>query len=178
VTPDNPLAEFEIGSGAQQGSRLVLYANRLACQGGDSMETVPLAQLASVRVAFERDARKLNWAIGLLVVALLLLAASGPLHGWATSLAAGVKEHSGRESLDAVLLTSFSVIGGIARSLPVLATLLAALAAALATLFWMGMTTLSLNFGAVERSYAVRGRNPLLVQFAELVAAQLAARKG
>jgi len=178
VTPDNPLAEFEISSGAQQGSRLLLYANRLAYQGGDSMETVPLAQLASVRVAFARDARKLNWAISLLVVALLLLAVSGPLLGWATALAAGIKEHSGRESLDSVLLTSFSVIGGIARSLPILAALLAAIAAGLGALFWMGLTTLSLNFAAVERSYAVRGRNPLLIQFAELVAAQLAARKG
>lgn len=178
MTPDNPLAEFEISSGAQQGARLVLQANRLVFQGGDSMETVPLAQLASVRVAFERDAGKLNWAISLLVVALLLLAVSGPLHGWAAALAAGVKEHSGRESLDAILLASFSVIGGIARALPVLAAILAAIATALAVLFWMGLTTLSLNFAAVERSYSVRGRNPLLIQFAELVAEQLAARKG
>jgi hypothetical protein len=178
VTPDNPLAEFEISSGAQRGSRLTLYANRLSHQGGDSMETVPLAQLASVRVAFERDAGKLNWAIALLVLALLLLALAGPLHDGITALAAGIKEHSGRESLESLLLATFAVLGGIARKLPMLAALLAAIAAALAALFWMGLTTLTLNFAAVERTYAVRGRNPLLVQFAELVAAQLAARKG
>jgi hypothetical protein len=176
VTPDSPLAEFEFASGAQRGSRLTLYANRLMHHGGDAMETVPLAQLASVRVAFERDPRKLYWAIGLLVVALLLVAVSGPMHGGVTALAAGIKEHSGRESLDSLLLASFSVLGGIARSLPVLAAMLAAIAAALAALFWMGLTTLTLSFAATERFYAVRGRNPLLIQFAELVAAQLAAK--
>jgi hypothetical protein len=178
VSTDSPLAEFEFSSGAQRGSRLTLYANRVAHHGGDAMETVPLAQLASVRVAFERDPGKLNWAIGLLVLALILMAVSGPMHGGVTALAAGIKEHSGRESLDSLLLASFSVLGGIARSLPMLATILAGIAAALAALFWMGVTTLSLSFAATERFYAVRGRNPLLVQFAELVATQLAARKG
>lgn len=33
----------------------------------DASETVPLVHLASVRVAFERDERKLHWPIGLLV---------------------------------------------------------------------------------------------------------------
>ncbi len=142
------------------------------------METVPLAQLASVRVAFERDPGKLNWAIGLLVLALILVAVAGPLQGGVTALAAGIKEHSGRESLDSVLLASFSMLGAFARLLPTLAAILAAIAAALAALFWMGLTTLSLSFAATERFYAVRGRNPLLIQFAELVATQLAAHKG
>jgi len=178
VTQDSPLAEFEFSSGAQAGSRLTLYDNRLAHHGGDAMETVPLAQLASVRVAFEREPGKLNWAIGLLVLALILVAVSGPLLSGVTALAAGIKEHSGRESLDSVLLASFSMIAAFARMLPMLAAVLAAIAAALAALFWMGLTTLTLSFAATERYYAVRGRNPLLIQFAELVAAQLAARKG
>lgn len=141
------------------------------------METVPLAQLASVGVAFERDPRKLNWAIALLVAALLLALASGPLHGVATDLAAGVKEHAGRESLDGVLLAALSALGALARLLVPLAGVLAALAAALIAFFWLGLTTLRLNFAAVEREFPVRGRNPFLIQFAELVAAQLAARK-
>jgi len=142
------------------------------------METVPLAHLAAVGVAFERDPRKLNWAIVLLVVALILVAVSGPLQGGIAALAGGIKEHTGRESLDSVLLATFSVLGGLARMLPVLATLLAALAVALLAFFWLGVTTLSLSFASTERAYAVRGRNPLLVQFAEIVAAQLALRKG
>ena len=178
MTPENPLAEFEISSGARRGSRLTLYAGGLAYQGGDAMETVPLAHLAAVGVVFERDPRKLNWAIVLLVVALILLAVSGPLQAGAAGLAAGIKEHVGRESLDSLLLAVFSMLGGLARLLPVLAALLAAIAVALLVFFWLGLTTLTLSFAALERAYSVRGRNPLLFQFAEVVAAQLAARKG
>lgn len=177
MTPENPLAEFEFGSGALRGSRLTLYANRLVHVGGESMETVPLAQLASVGVAFERDPSKLNWAVGLLAVALVLALASGPLQGMIGALAAGVKEHAGRESLDAVLLATFSVLGGLARLFVPLATVLAAVAVALLLFFWLGLTTLRLNFAAVEREFPVRGRNLFMFQFAEAVAAQLAARK-
>jgi len=178
VTPENPLAEFEISSGAQRGSRLTLYANRLVHQAGDSMETVPLAQLAAVRVAFERDPGKLNWAIVLLVLALMLLAISGPLQSGIAALAAGIKENAGRESLEGVLLASFSVLGGLARLLPAIAAVLAVIGAALLVFFWLGLTTLTLSFAAVERAYAVRGRNLFLVQFADAVAVQLAARRG
>lgn len=174
MTIDTPIAEFEIASGTQRGSCLTLYANRLVHHGGDAMEAVPLAQLAAVRVAFERDARKLNWGIALLVCALILAAVSGPLQSGIGALAAGIKEHAGRESLDAALLASFSALGGLARLLTPLAAAVAAGAAALLIFFWLGRTTLTLSFAAVERDYAVRGRNPFLIQFAELVAAQLA----
>ena len=177
MTPDGPLAEFEIGSGTQRGSRLTLYVNRLVHQGGDSMETVPLAQLAAVRVSFERDAARLNWAIALLILALFFAAISGPLQGWIAGAAAKVGEQARRESLDAVLLGVFTVLGGLARLLPVLATALAAGAAALLVFFWLGATVLTLAFAAAERSYAVRGRNRFLVEFAQTVAEQLALRK-
>lgn len=172
---DAPLAEFEIRSGAQRGSRLTLFANRFVQQGADSMETVPLAQLAAVRVAFERDPRKLNWALALLVLALALAAASGPLQAWSAGAAAQVVEHARRESLDAVLLATFAALGRLAGMLPLLAAALAALAAALAVLFWLGLTTLTLSFGAVERAYAVRGRSRFLVEFADTLGARLAA---
>ena len=175
MSSDTPLAEFEIVSGARRGSCLTLYANRLVHHGGDAMEAVPLVQLAAVRVAFERDPRKLNWAIVLLIIALSFAAASGPLQSGIAELAAGIKEHAGRESLDGVLLASFSALGGLARLLTPLAAVVAAGAAALVVFFWLGRTTLTLSFAAVERAYAVRGRNPFLVQFAEVVAAQLAA---
>lgn len=175
---DSPLAELEIGSGAQRGSRLTLYANRLVHQGGDSMEAVPLAQLAAVRVAFERKPRKLNWAIALLVVALMLAAISGPLQSWIAAAVTQVGDPVRRESLDAVLLWVFKALAGFARILPVLATALAAIAVALLVFFWLGATVLTLAFAATERSYAVRGRNRFLVEFAQTVAEQLAARKG
>ncbi len=173
MNADHVLTEFAIA-----GGRLALHADRLVHHGDDVMETVPLAHLASVRVAFERDPRQLNWAIGLIVVAMMLAAASGPLHGAATSLAAGVKEHVGRESLDAVLLSSFSALAGLARLLTPLAVLLGAVATALLALFGLGRTTLTPAFAATERVWAVRGRNRPLMEFAERVCDQLAARQG
>lgn len=170
---DNPLAEVEIRAGA----RLTLYANRLVHQGVDSMEAVPLAQLASVRIAFGRDERKLNWAVALLVSALLLALVSGPSQSGIAALTAGVKEHAGREALESVLLASFSALAGLARLLSPLAVVLAATAAALLVFFWLGATELTLAFGATERSYRVRGRNHFLAEFAHEVAEQIAARK-
>ncbi len=172
---DSPLAEFEIASGAQRGSRLTLYANRLVHHGGDSMEAVPLAQLAAVRVAFERDPRKLNWAIALLALALILAAVSGPLHAWMSELASKVAASAGRESLEAVLVAAFNALSHLARLLLPIAAVVVAGAVALLAFFWLGRTTLTLSFAAVERDYAVRGRNVFLVQFAEVVAAQQSA---
>ena len=174
---DNPVAEYEFASGAARGSRLTLYAGRLVHRGGDSTEVVPLAHLAAVRVAFERDARKLNWAVILLLVALPLALMSGPLHGWMAEAAAKVGEHSRNESVDAMMLGVFRVLAVMARLLLPLAGLLAAGAVALLVSFWLGLTTLTLSFAAVERGYSVRGRNPLLSEFADLVAERLAARK-
>jgi hypothetical protein len=177
VSLNHSLAEFEIGSGAQRRSRLTLYANRLVHQGGDAMETVPLAQLASVRVAFERDPRKVNWAAALLVTALILALVSGPLQAWMLELAGKVAVSGGRESLETALLAIFTALGHLARLLFPVAMMLAAGAVALLVFFWLGRTTLTLSFAAAERTFPVQGRNLLLVQFAEAVADQLAARK-
>jgi hypothetical protein len=177
VTADDPLAEFEISSGEQRGARLVLHANRLEHLGADAMEMVPLAQLASVRVAFERDPRKLNWAVALLVVALILAVIAAPLQGGIGAAAAKLGDQARRESLDAVLLGAFNALGAIASLLPALAAALAAGAAALLAYFWLGVTVLTLAFAATERSFAVRGRNRALFDFAHAVAGQLAARR-
>jgi hypothetical protein len=177
VTADHPLVEFEFSTGAQRGARLTLYANRLVHQGRDAMETVPLAHLAAVGVAFEREPRKLNWAVSLLLAALLLAAIAGPLQGWFVAAAAKFGEPGRRESLDALLLGAFGVLGGIASLLPALAAALAAAAAALLAFFWLGLTVVTLAYAATERRYAVRGRNRLLLEFAQAVAEQLALRK-
>jgi len=173
VTPDDLLTEFDFGS----GGRLALYTNRVVLHGGDAMESVPLAQLASVRVAFERDSRKLNWAIGLSLAALVLAAMSGPLQAWMQTLSGEVRK-GGAELLAPVLLASFGAIQHLARLFVPIALALFAGAAALLFFFWLGQTTLTLSFAAVERAFPVRGRNPLLVQFAEAVAEQLAAPRG
>lgn len=164
------LTEFIFGSGA----RLALYTNRLVLHGADAMESMPLAHLASVRVAFERDPRKLNWAIGLLVLALILASASGPLQAWMQALSGEVRK-GGAEFLKELLLASLGAIQHLARLFVPVALALFAGAAALLFFFWLGQTTLTLAFAAAERAFPVRGRNPLLVQFAEAVADQLAA---
>jgi hypothetical protein len=170
---DSPLAECESGG----GTRLTLYANRLVQHGGDTMETVPLAQLAAVRVAFERDAGKLIWAVALLVAALVLALISGPLQRWIAGAAARFGEPARPESLDSLLHGVLNVLGGFAKLLPMLAVTLVIGAVALLAFFWLGKTVLSLVFGATERSYAVHGRNRFLTDFAHTVADQLAARK-
>jgi len=165
------LTEFDFGS----GGRLALYTNRLVLHGADAMEAVPLAHLASVRVAFERDPRKLNWAIGLSVLALVLAMLSGPLQSWMQGLGAGVAASGGEDSLKSVLIACFNALAALARLFKPLAFLLFCGVAALGFFFWLGLTTLTLSFAATERAFPVRGRNPLLVQFAESVAEQLAA---
>lgn len=174
---DQPLAGYDVASGAQRGARYTLYANRLVIAGADAMETVPLVHLASVRVAFERDARKLNWAIGLGVAALALAATSAPLQAWMADLSSKVAASAGRESLEAVLLAAFGAVAHLARLMPPVALVLTAIAAALLVLFWLGHTTLTLAFAATERSCSVRGRNRQLVDFAELLGERLAERK-
>lgn len=169
---DSPLADCE----ASGGARLTLYANRLVQHGADSMETVPLAQLAAVRVAFVRDARKCVWAVVLLFVALVLALVAGPLQRWMASAAAKF-EPARPESLDSLLHGVLGMLGGFAKLLPTLAAALTLGAIALLALFWLGRTVLSLVFGATERSYSAYGRNRFLADFAHTVAEQLAARK-
>jgi len=175
VTTDNPLAEFEIGSGAQRGSRLTLYVNRLTYQGGDTMESVPLAQLAAVRVAFERDPRKLNWAIGLLLLTLVLAALSGRCKARSPRWRRESATPDGASRLTHVV-RRIQRARGIRQLLPGIAVALALVATALLVFFWLGATVLSLAFAATERSYAVLGRNRLLIDFAHVVAEQLARR--
>jgi hypothetical protein len=172
------LAEYRVAGGEQRGLRLTLYAGHMELKGRDSSETIPLAQLASVRVAFERDPRKLNWAIALLVVALLFAASSGPLQRWMADLAAKVGTSGGRESLEAVMVAVFTACESLARLLSPIAALLAVGAVALIGFFWFGQTRLALAFAATERSCTVRGRDRGLVEFAEQVGEQLSTAKG
>jgi hypothetical protein len=177
MSADQPIAGYDVASGAQRGARLALYADRLVLAGADAMETVPLAHLASVRIAFERDARKLAWAIALAVAALILGALSAPLAAWMQALQAKVSASGTGESLESVLSASFSAIAHLARLFVPVAWALAAGAAALLVFYWLGRTTLTLAFAATERACAVRGRDRRLMDFAELLADQLARRK-
>jgi len=178
MSQDAPLLEFEIASGEQRGARLALHANRLVQWGGGAMETVVLAQIASVRVAFERDGRKLGWGMALLAVALALVLVAGPLQRALRGAMVRVGDAGRADSLDTFLQGAFNALAALASLLPGVAGALAVAAAALLAYFWLGTTTLTLAFAATERVYAVRGRNHGLMQFGEAIGERLAARGG
>lgn len=170
------VARFDFTRGALRGSHLVLYQGCLVHRGGYVLETLPLATIASVRVAFERDARRLNWGIALLMVALVLFAVSAPLEGLAAE-AASQMAAAGTQAVARALLALFRVLQAAAGLLPPLAALVAAGGAALAALGWLGGTKLVVTFAGYERDYPVRGRDKALLDFAELLAEQVVALK-
>ncbi len=173
MSSETSLAEIEI----RGGIRLTLFENRLVLTGADAVESVALAHLASVRVAFERDPLKLNWALVLLVFAGAFAASSSPLQRWIAGAVAKFGDPVRPESLDAVLHGVFNALAALASLVPALAAALAAGAIALLAFFWIGRTTLTLAFAATERACPVRGRDRRLFEFAEALGERLAARK-
>lgn len=164
------LSRFEFTSGPHRGSHLALYSNCLVHRSDAELETMALTRMAAVKVAFERDSRRLGWGAGLIGAALLLLVIAAPL---------GI--FSGREAAE---LASGAGVGralyGFFRFLEVLATLMPAAAAlcalggaALAVLGWRGYTVLTVSLGGSERRFAARGRDTLLLDFAEMVTDRL-----
>jgi hypothetical protein len=167
-----PIARFEFGTGPLRGSELVLYRISLVHRGGVELETLQIAAIAALRVAFARDTRRFGWGIAMVVGALCFLAASGPLASWSAQAVADLTV-SGGQGVGRALISFFRVVEAGANLLPV-----ASLACALGGTYlivrgWQGYTTLTLSFGAFERSYAARGRDPLLLDFADRLSARL-----
>jgi hypothetical protein len=169
-----PLTRFDFTSGLERGSHLALYPRCLMHRSEAALETVPLAALASVRVAFSRDSGKLGWGIGLVVVALVLLAIAGPLGSFAGQ-AAGDMASGGAQGVARALYTLFRFIEGLASLLPALALACALGGAALGVYGWRGTTVLTLGLPGGERVYWVRGRDTLLLDFAESVSERVTA---
>src|SRR5581483_9583378 len=108
--PGPAIARFDFPRGGPlRGSYLTLYPNCLVHQGGGLLETLPLRAIASVRVAFERDERKLRWGIGFIVVALVLFAVAAPLGSFAAS-AAGEMAGAGGQGVARLLQGFFSAL--------------------------------------------------------------------
>ena len=167
-----PIARFEFGAGPLRGSELVLYRTSLVHRGGGELETLQLAAIAALRVAFARDTRRFGWGIALVIGALLFLAIAGPLGAWSAHAVADLTA-AGGQGVGRALISFFRVVEAIATFLPVLALACALGGAFLIVRGWQGTTTLTLNFGAFERSYAARGRDPLLLDFADRLSARL-----
>jgi len=170
------IARFDFANGPLRGSHLLLYQGCLVHRGGYALETLALATIASVRVAFERDGRRLGWGIAFLLVALVFFSVSAPLAALAGE-AASQMAAVGTQAVARALLALFRALQAAAELLPPLAALIAAGGAALAALGWVGGTKLVITFAGYERDYPVRGRDKALLDFAELLAEQLVALK-
>lgn len=170
------ISRFDFTSGALRGSHFTLYGNCLIHRGATQMETVPLAGIAALRVAYERDARRLGWGISLVIIALLVFAISGPLTALAEAAAAEMAA-AGGHGIARALYGVFRFFAAVTSLLPLAALLCAIGGIVLAVLGWTGRTTLVIDFAGSERVYSVRGRNPALLDFSEAVCERLMALK-
>jgi hypothetical protein len=165
------LTRFDFTTGAHRGSQLMLYPRCLVHRSDSQLETVPLSRVSAIKVAFKRDARRLGWGVAAVVVALMLLAISGPLgnlaHGAAQEMAAN------GQGVARALYGLFRVVELLAALLPAIALAGAIGGAMLTVLGWRGSTTLTLTLSGAERAYSVRGRDARLLDFAEMAAERL-----
>lgn len=172
-TQQAALTRFDFTSGLQRGSHLLLYPRSLVHRSDAYLETVPLARVTAINVAFHRNTRQIGWAIALVIVALGLLGIAGPL-GSVAHMAAQEMTTSG-QNVARALYSLFRFIEGVAAVLPAIALGAALAGAALGALGWRGSTKLTLVLGGGERAYSVRGRDTLLLDFAEMAAERLMA---
>ena len=170
------ITRYDFTRGALRGTHFTLYANCLIHRGENHLETLSLAAIASLRVAYERDARRLGWGVALLVVALVLFAVSGPLAEFADARAAEIAK-TDANAVTRVLQASFGFFGAVAKALPFVGALIALGGIALGVVGWLGNTTLVLDFAGSERVYPVRGRNPGLLDFSEAICERLMSLK-
>lgn len=166
------VTRFAFTHGALRGTHLTLHPTCLVHRSDTHLETLPLAGLTAVRVAFERDTRKLGWGVALVVVALLLLAITAPLGGFA-SRAAGEMSAAGSQGVTLALVGFFRLIEAFASLLPVLALACVVGGGTLCVLGWMGSTSLVVSLPGAERFYPSRGRDTLLLDFAEALSERL-----
>jgi hypothetical protein len=165
--PAPALTRYAFTNGELRGTQLLLYPGCLVHRSDNHLETLPLAAVSAVRVAFERHARRLGWGVGLVAAALLMLAIAGPLGRFAsTALAAGPQAV-------AVMQTVYRLLEALASLMPVAALACMIGGIVLCAFGWMGSTTLLVALPGAERFYVVRGRDTLLLDFAEALSERL-----
>lgn len=167
------ITRFDFANGEHRGSHLTLYANCLVHRGDSHLETLPLATITSVRVAFERGASLLGWALTLFIVAILMLLIASPVSNIAATAAADLTGAGNQHGVARSLYGLFRVIEALANALPVVALVAVLGGATLSGFGWLGRTVLTLTFASAERAYPVRGRNTRLLDFTEAVSERL-----
>ena len=169
------ISRYDFTSGMLRGSHFILYASCLVHRSASQLETLPLAGIASLRVAYQKDARRIGWGLSLLIISLLVFAIAGPLAEAAGGAAAEMAA-AGRGVARALQMV-FRFFWSVANALPFVAVACLLGGIALAVLGWLGSTTLVLDLAGSERAYAVRGRNPGLLDFSEAVGERLMSLK-
>lgn len=170
------LTRYDFTGGPLRGSHFTLYATCLVHRSGTQLETLPLSGIASLRVAYRRDTRKFGWGLSLVLISLMVFAVSGPLAELAGAAAAEMAA-AGGHGVARALHALFRGLWAVANALPFVAFAAALGGVALAVFGWLGSTTLVLDLAGSERTYAVRGRNPGLLDFAEAVSERLMSLK-
>lgn len=173
MPPEAPVASFDFPSGPLRGTQLTLYASRLLHHGVGHMESLALGAIAAVRVGYQRDAQRIGWGVTLVLAALLLFALFRPLGAFAASAGAEVADGQAVGQLLRAVLRALEALAGL---MPVAAVALLGWGGTLIVFGWQGTTMLVLTLPISERVYEVRGRNPLLSDFAELVAERVSQR--
>lgn len=166
------LTRFDFTSGEQRGSHLTLFAGFLVHRGESHVETLPLATITSVRVAYERNASLLGWGFTLLLAAILMLLVAAPVAGLAGAAAADLAS-AGNHGVAKALLSLFRILEALANALPIVALAAVLGGGALAGFGWLGSTVLTLTFAGAGRVFTVRGRDTRLMDFSEAVAERL-----
>ncbi|HVJ22619.1 MAG TPA: hypothetical protein VM756_01645 [Burkholderiales bacterium] len=170
--PGPALTRYTFTGGLERGTSLTLFPTSLVHRGDNHLETLPLGGMTAVRVAFERNARKLGWGIGLILGALLMLAVTGPLTSFASN-AANDMAGAGAQGVPRALYSFFRLLEAFGSMLPVAALACVIGGGALCALGWIGSTTLLICLPGTERVYPVRGRDTLLLDFAEALSERL-----
>jgi hypothetical protein len=111
------LTRFDFTNGEQRGSHLTLHPNCLVHRGDSYLETLPLATITSVRVAYERGASLMGWGLMLLLAAIVMLLAAAPLAGVAGAAAADLAT-AGNHGVARALHSLFRIREALANALP------------------------------------------------------------
>jgi hypothetical protein len=171
MPPEPPIASFDFSSGPLRGTQLMLYASRLLHHGVGHMESLALGAIAAVGVGYQRDTQRIAWGAMLVLAAFVLFALFRPLGVLAASAGAEVADG---QAVGQLLRAAMRALEAFAGLMPVIGVACLAWGGTLIAFGWQGTTTLVLTLPAAERVYAVRGRNHLLADFAELVAERVA----
>ena len=174
LNDEAPLASFEFHRGDLAGSHLALFPSRLVHRAAEFSDTMPLDRIGAVRIGFERDNGRIIWGSVLMILALAVFAASWPLRMLVTS---ALGEVAAQPQGGAFLPAALRALDLCVAVLPFGSVAIAVWAAAWIALGWVGNTVLTILISPSERVYAARGRDPVLHDFSETVAARIAGRR-